>query len=203
MSDDSFDFDFYEEDEDSPPKVRIFTIVGRSSSPSEFERTLKSKVPEPFKVKGVIPLEQDQEAKNFIAYVDPGSSWMEVSDEDYQALFKALTEDGMYGVELHESVPEAIKFVSENYKDRMYAPFKKPISASEIVQRDIMMGLIATGETGITRGLLDGKLPVVVIVHGVEGQGEAKDTVVTPYAIMVNEELGARLSIPFNSTYDK
>lgn len=199
MSED-FDFDYHEEEHPSAPKV--LTIVGRSSSITEFENTLKSHLNEPFKVKVVIPLEQDDEAKNFLAYVDPGSDWREVSEEGYEGLAEFLENVGMYGVELHDSPVDALNYVNEVYKHRAYGPFREPIHAHEIARRDILLGLIATGLTGITRGLLDGK-PVVVIVHGVEGQGEQKDTLVTPYAIMVDEELGKKLEIPFPSSFDQ
>lgn len=187
--------------------MRIITVVGRDSNVLVFEKTLKSHLGFPWKIKGIIPLESDEEAKNFLAFIDPGTDYKLVEnevEEDYDAydsLSMYLTEEGLYDVTIHESPDDAWSWVNETYREEMYARFKAPITAKEITLRDIFYGLIATSEIGVVRGLLDSN-PVVVFVHGTEGMSEAKDTLVTPYAILVDEELGKRLEIPFTSAFD-
>jgi hypothetical protein len=181
--------------------MKILTVIGRSDSIKSFESTLRSHLGDPFKIKGIIPLTQDDEAKNFLAYVDPGSDWREVEDEGYDGMADFLRDVGMYDVVVHEDPEAAITWVQEEYKNESFAPFKDPITAVEISKRDIFLGLVSTGEIGMVRALLDGK-PVIALVHGVEGQAEWKDTLVTPYAIMVDDDLGHRLEMGFTSSYD-
>ena len=178
--------------------MNVLTVVGRAGSLSEFEHTLESYLSEPYKIAAVIPLAEDSEAKRFLAYVDPSSE--EVEDGAPEALADFLTE-GMYSVQLHENPEDAIHFTHEEYGQEAYSGYNQPITSSEIYQRDVFVALTKCDDIAMVRSRFDGQ-PAIALVHVANGHGK-NDSIATPLAILLNDDLSKRLELPFKSSYDK
>jgi hypothetical protein len=173
--------------------MKVLTVVGRAEKRSQFERSVESALmADKFEIDAIVPLDDDEEAKRFLAYVSPTVKADELVDDVDIEVQSGLLSERLFAVELHDSPDEAMAWAAENYGKEAFAAFSDPLKASEIARRDILMGLIATR--------FDGK-PICALIHLATGHGQ-NDQFGTPYAIMVDNDLGSRLELPMRSSYD-
>jgi hypothetical protein len=181
--------------------MKVLTVVGRAEKRSQFERSVESALmADKFEIDAIVPLDDDEEAKRFLAYVSPTVKADELVDDVDIEVQSGLLSERLFAVELHDSPDEAMAWAAENYGKEAFAAFSDPLKASEIARRDILMGLIATGQIAMVRARFDGK-PICALIHLATGHGQ-NDQFGTPYAIMVDNDLGSRLELPMRSSYD-
>lgn len=176
----------------------VLTVVGKAESRREFERILDGRLADGFNINQVVPLAVDEEAKRFLAYVMTDVADVDVNVVNAMAEF---LQDIKFDVVVHEDARVASEYAVSEYGDEAYSTFNDPITSAEIFQRDVFFGLITTGEITMFRGRLDDK-PVIILAHHAVGMGH-NDQVATPMAVMVDNDIAGRLSLPVKSSHEK
>lgn len=184
--------------------MKVLTVVGQTSSRTDFESILDSCIKQTtgsFIVKAIVPLSKslmdgEIEVSKFLAYVETTNPLEELAELDAEDLERLLKEK-FWRINVHESQESAMTFAEAEYGGEAFAPFMAPITAQEIRDRDIFMALAAAGETHMLRCLFEGK-NAIALVHVCQG-GDPDDQFVTPYAILVNEEISKKIELPFRS----
>jgi hypothetical protein len=188
--------------------VKVLTVVGRAESRGEFERLVEKALDSPWEIQNIIPLEADAEAKSFLAYVDNSSveeeeldEWEEDVDSDEIA---AKLIDNLFAAVVHDSPDDAMAFAAKEYGSQAFSYFSDPITTDEVIAHDIFMALITRGDFVMIRGRFDGN-PACIYAHFAEGHGKGKghESIMTPLAILVDEELGSRIELPVKSSYEE
>jgi hypothetical protein len=175
--------------------LKVLTVVGRAQNRVDFEKNLEAHLSPEFPLHSVVPLDSDEEAKTFLSYI-----MCKEDDEDtITELFDRLTLL-MYQVELHEDQEEAGKFATENYGEQAYSDFELPLKAQEIKRRDIFALLMKNDDIAMMRGKFNGK-PIIALVTMTHGY-QLNDSIATPYAILLDDELGKQVELPFKSSYE-
>lgn len=176
--------------------MKCLVAVGSAITQDAFEADLSSWLYPPWAIKHVIPLDFEDDQKNFLAYVDAAGK--ETDEEAADNVAAAL--GGDYDVTVCDSSDEAVEYAAEHYSEIAFEAFTDPITSAEIFKRDILVGLIHTGEIAIVRALFN-KRPIIALVHNSIGQGDNPDHVMTPLAIMVDDVLGPQIELPVKSSY--
>jgi len=176
--------------------VSAITVVGEADRLEEFEECIRELIELPFRVTNVTPLSSDSDGKQFLGIIEADSKNELVGDaarilaQDLDLKFESVM--------VHDSSEEAWEWARENYGEEAYSRFMTPIiTAGELRARDFFFALIHSNDMGLVRGFLDGK-PVVVFAHNSDTDKDSL-TLLTPFAIMVDEDIAERLELPFKS----
>jgi hypothetical protein len=173
--------------------LKVLTVVGRSDDREAFENTLNSHLSSGFTIHAVVPLQQDGEASRFLAYVFADRE----EDEDNEGVADGIAEyltDMLYLVHVHDDPQTAGEWASEQHGEDADTRFMDPITAREIYKRDVLVGLVHTGELTMIRAVYEGR-SIVVLAHLTAGHGP-NDVLATPFALMVDREMVEKIELP-------
>lgn len=172
--------------------MKVLTVVGRGDRLETFKSFLNGLLPDGAKIKAVIPLKKDSDMGKFLAYVEADL----YNDDALDDLCESLQNKLML-VDIHNTQDEAMDFGSMQYGEEAYSDFMGGPTARELKERDIFVALMAAGEILAMRCLVNGE-QAIALVHVASGD-DPDDQFVTPYAIMINDDLLEKLELPFTT----
>ena len=180
---------------------KFITVAGRAGSMDEFIAEVKRNLFDNYEVIAVHGIGEFgiDDKERYLAFITGQSDLGKNFFAQEQKLLAA-----QLGAKTHNSLEDAYDFSKENYEEFGKEQIEKqekfnemterfpPTRASEIEQFNILEALWANGRVSFVRCLLDDE-PCLVLITISPGADELR---VRPLAIMINEDIEARLEFP-------
>jgi len=181
---------------------KFITVAGRAASMEEFAAQIKKNLYDSYDIVAIHGLGElyVDDKERYLAFV---TSETPNTGQNFIAQEKKLSE-AQFGARTHDSLEIAFEYAKINYptfgeeEERKQKKFQEltekfpPLKASENEKVNVLESLWASGNIRTIRCLLDDE-PVVVVVSIAGGADELR---VRPFAIMVNDDLEARIEFP-------
>lgn len=180
---------------------KFITVAGRAASMDEFVAEVKASLFDNFQIVAVHGLGEFgiDDKERYLAFVTGESG----TGQTFTAQEKKLLSEQL-GARTHNSLEDAYHFSKENYETFGQEHIEKqnkfnemnekfpPVAAKEIEQFNILEALWANGRISFVRCLLDDE-PCIVLITISPGVDEVR---VRPLAVLINENIEARLEFP-------
>lgn len=180
---------------------KFITVAGRSASMDEFVAEVKKNLFDNYQIVAVHGLGEFgiDDKERYLAFVTGESATGQTFMAQEQKLLSA-----QLGAHTHNSLEDAYDYSKENYEEFGHEQIEKqekfnemtekfpPVRAQEIEQFHILEALWANERISFVRCLLDDE-PCLVLISISPGADELR---VRPLAIMINENIEARLEFP-------
>jgi len=180
---------------------KFITVAGRAASMDEFAAQVKKNLYDNFNIVAVHGLGEFgiDDKERYLAFVAGESKTGQTFNAQEQKLLEA-----QFGAHLHNTLEDAYDYSKRNYpsfgdkEEEVQRKFQEmserfpPVKAQEMEQFNILEALWAAGKIHFVRCLLDDE-PCLVLISVASGADELR---VRPLAIMMSEDLEARIEFP-------
>lgn len=180
---------------------KFITVAGRAASIDEFAAEIKKNLYDNYQIVAIHGLGEFgiDDKERYLAFITGESETGKNFFAQEQKLLGA-----QFGAHTHNTLEDAYDYSKENYpafteeqveKQQKYEEMAErfpPVRAAEIEQFHILESMWASGRISFVRCLLDDE-PCLVLITIAAGADELR---VRPMAIMINEDIEARLEFP-------
>jgi hypothetical protein len=180
---------------------KFITVAGRAESMDEFAAEVKKNLYDNYEIVAIHGLGEFgiDDKERYLAFITGESSTGKTFNAQEKKLISA-----QLGAHTHNNLDEAYNYSKQNYptfgeeqvdiqkKHREMTDKFPPVKAAEVEQFHILESMWANGRISFVRCLLDDE-PCLVLISIAPGADELR---VRPFAIMMNEELEARIEFP-------
>ena len=180
---------------------KFITVAGRAASMDEFAAQIKKNLYDNFTIVAVHGLGEFgiDDKERYLAFVAGESETGKTFNAQRQKLLEA-----QFGAHMHNTLEDAYDFSKRTYPtfgdkeeqvQRKYQEMNEKfpaIKAEEVEKFNILEALWAAGKVHFVRCLIDDE-PCVVLISVATGADEMR---VRPLAILMNEDLEARVEFP-------
>jgi len=180
---------------------KFITVSGRAASMDEFIAQIKKNLYDNYEIVAIHGLGEFgiDDKERYLAFITGESKTGQTFNAQREKLLTA-----QLGAHTHNTLEDAYDYSKEHYptfeesqieKQEKYREMSErfpPVSAGEMEQFHILEALWANGRISFVRCLLDDE-PVVVLITISPGADELR---IRPFAILMNENIEARLEFP-------